>query len=156
VLSFAGDAEYVIRHAYLRPTKDNRMIHLNRGVFWGALLLLAALAGGCKKHGPGPSASGASNAAPADQSAPAAAAVRSPGAPVPMPYTPAPVAAPANGDMNATLEQLSLDLRRYVVSTRSVPKNFEEFVAKSHAQIPPAPAGKKYIIQEQAVVLVKR
>jgi hypothetical protein len=73
-----------------------------------------------------------------------------------MPYTPAPVASPANGDMNATLEQLSLDLRRYVVSTRSVPKNFEEFVAKSHAQIPPAPAGKKYIIQEQAVVLVKR
>jgi hypothetical protein len=156
VLSFAGDAEYVIRHAYLRPTKDNRMIHLNRGVFWGALLLLAVLAGGCMKQGPGPSASGASKAAPADQSAPAAAAVRSPGAPVPMPYTPAPVAAPANGDINATLNQLSLDLRSYVVTARSVPKNFEEYVAKSHAQIPPAPAGKKYIIQGQTVVLAKR
>ena len=73
-----------------------------------------------------------------------------------MPYNAAPVAAPANGDMNAVLEQLSLDLRRYVVTTRSVPKTFEEFVAKSHAQVPPAPAGKKYIIQKQAIVLVKR
>jgi hypothetical protein len=37
-----------------------------------------------------------------------------------------------------------------------VPKNFEEFAAKSHMQVPPAPAGKKFLIQGQAVVLVKR
>ena len=121
----------------------------------GALLVVATLAAGCKKQDPGPGASGASNAAPPDQLAPAAA-VRSPGAPVPRPYTPATVAAPESGDMSATLNQLSLELRKYVVSTRSVPKNFEEFVAKSHIQVPPAPAGKKYIIQGQAVVLVKR
>jgi hypothetical protein len=131
------------------------MIPLNRGVF-GALVLFAALAAGCSKQNPGPSAGGASNAAPPDQPVPASAAVRSPGAPVPMPYTPATIAAPQNSDMSATLSQLSLELRKYVVSTRSVPKNFEEFVAKSHVQIPPAPAGKKYIIQDQAVVLVKR
>jgi len=58
--------------------------------------------------------------------------------------------------MGATLQQLSLELRRYVVSTRSVPKNFEDFAAKSHLQIPPPPAGKKYIIQGHAVVLAKR
>jgi len=131
------------------------MIPLNRGVF-GALLLVAALAAGCNKQNPGPSAGGASNAVPPDQSAPAGAAVRSPGAPVPMPYTPATITAPQNSDMSATLNQLSLELRKYVVSTRSVPKTFEEFVAKSHAQVPPAPAGKKYIIQGQVVVLVKR
>jgi len=72
------------------------------------------------------------------------------------PYTPAPIAASEDGDMNAILHQLSLELRKYVVSTRSVPRNFEEFVAKSHVQTPPAPPGKKYIIQGQAIVLVAR
>ena len=57
--------------------------------------------------------------------------------------------------MNAILQELSRELRKYVVSTRSVPKNFEEFVAKSRVQILPAPAGKKYRIQGHAVVLVK-
>ena len=131
------------------------MIHLNRCGF-GALLLVAALSGGCKKHGPGPSASGESNAVAPDPSAPAAAAARSPGAPVPTPYTPATITAPESSDMSATVRQLSLELRKYVVSTRSVPKDFEEFAAKSHIQVPPAPAGKKYSIQGQAVVLVKR
>ena len=60
------------------------------------------------------------------------------------------------GDINATLNQLSLELRKYVVGTRSVPKDFEEFVAKSHVQVPAAPAGKKYAIKDQVVVLVKR
>ena len=59
-----------------------------------------------------------------------------------------------SGDVNATLGQLSLELRKYVVRTRSVPKNFEEFIAKSHVQAPAAPPGKKYAIQKQAVVLV--
>jgi hypothetical protein len=61
-----------------------------------------------------------------------------------------------SGDLNATLNQLSLELRKYVVRSRSVPKNFEDFLAKSGVQAPPAPAGKKYAIQDQAVVLVKR
>ena len=129
------------------------MIPMSRCVL-STLLLLAVLAAGCKKHDPGASAGGASNAASADPSAPAAVAARSPGAPVP--YAPTTIAAPESSDMSATLHQLSLELRKYVVSTRSVPKNFEEFVAKSQVQIPPAPAGQKYKIQGQAVVLVKR
>jgi hypothetical protein len=65
-------------------------------------------------------------------------------------------AVPDTGNLSATLEALSLELRKYVVRTRSVPKDFEEFAAKSHLQAPPAPAGKKYAIQNQAIVLVKR
>ena len=130
------------------------MIPVSRCVLC-ALLLLASLAAGCKKHGPGSGAGGAPNAAPPDPAAPAAAAARSPGAPVPMPYVSATIAASPNSDMSATLQELSRELRKYVVSTRSVPKTFEEFVAKSRVEIPPAPAGKKYRIQGHAVILVK-
>jgi hypothetical protein len=60
------------------------------------------------------------------------------------------------GDINATLQQLTGALRDYVVRTRSVPKNFDEFAAKSQASFPAPPPGKKYAIEKQAVVLVKR
>ena len=60
------------------------------------------------------------------------------------------------GDVNATLQKLTLALRDYVVSTRSVPKNFDEFAAKSHSSFPPPPAGQKYAIEGQKVVLAKR
>ena len=62
---------------------------------------------------------------------------------------------PDTGDVNATLQQLSLALRDYVVRTRSVPKNFEEFAAKSQARFPPPPTGQKYAIERQKVALVK-
>ena len=75
------------------------------------------------------------------------------GAPTAAP--PKPVVVAENADVNATLSQLALELRKYVMRTRSVPKNFEEFVAKSGIQLPPPPAGKKYAIENQAVVLVK-
>jgi len=68
----------------------------------------------------------------------------------------APVIVADQGDVNANLQQMTLELRRFVVSTRSVPKDFDDFVARSHAQFPPAPAGKKYRIQDQAIVLVNR
>ena len=60
-----------------------------------------------------------------------------------------------SADVNATLNQLSLELRKYVVRTRSVPKNFEDFISKSNVQAPPPPPSKKYAIRDQAVVLVK-
>jgi hypothetical protein len=37
-----------------------------------------------------------------------------------------------------------------------VPKDFDEFTSKSQVRFPPAPEGKKYAIQGQAVVLVKQ
>lgn len=60
------------------------------------------------------------------------------------------------GSIDATLVQLTSELRDYVLHTRSVPKNFEEFVAKSGVQAPAPPPGQKYAIQKKAVVLVKR
>ncbi len=60
------------------------------------------------------------------------------------------------GGVNATLEQLSLELRKFVVRTRSVPKSYEEFIAKSNVQAPPPPAGKKYAIENKEIVLVRR
>jgi hypothetical protein len=119
-----------------------------------ALLLAATLVAGCSKHRPAAGGNAATNAAQADPSAAGAAPPsRGPG-----PMVPPPTAAviPDTGDLNATLNQLSLELRKYVVRTRSVPKNFDEFVAKSHVQAPPPPAGKKYAIQDQAIVVVKR
>lgn len=60
------------------------------------------------------------------------------------------------GGINAALEQLSLELRKYVVRTRSVPKNFEDFIARSNVQAPAPPPGKKYAIANKEIVLVKR
>ena len=100
-----------------------------------AVLLSAALAAGCSKEPPAAAPAAAAPAAPPS----AKSAV-----------------IPDSGDVNATLNQLTLELRRYVVGTRSVPKDFEDFAAKSRVQAPPPPAGKKYAIKDQAVVLVNR
>ncbi|MCX6921770.1 MAG: hypothetical protein NT154_00900, partial [Verrucomicrobia bacterium] len=91
------------------------------------------------------------DAAPADPTE----APPSPRGPGPMVPAATATAISDSGDVNATLGQLSLELRRYVVRTRSVPKNFDEFTAKSGVQAPAPPAGKKYAIQGQVVVLVK-
>jgi hypothetical protein len=73
-----------------------------------------------------------------------------------MPAGPPPAVIQPQADMNATLAELTAALRDYVVHTRSVPKNFEEFIAKSQVRAPEPPAGKKYAIQNKAIVLVKR
>jgi outer membrane PBP1 activator LpoA protein len=73
-----------------------------------------------------------------------------------MPVASVPGVIQDQADPNAVLAQLSLELRKYVVRSRSVPKNYEEFIAKSQVQAPPPPAGKKYAIQNKAVVLVNR
>jgi hypothetical protein len=126
-------------------------LHLSQ-LSW-ALVLVAALMVGCSKQKPAAGAGTATNTAPADATAPAQPSSRGPGAMAPPP-TGAVIA--DTGDVNATLNRLSLELRRFVVSTRTVPKNYEDFAAKSHVQAPPPPPGKKYAIQDQAVVLVKR
>jgi hypothetical protein len=61
-----------------------------------------------------------------------------------------------SGNAEANLRQLTQALRDHVVRTKSVPKNFEEFAAKAQLNFPPPPPGKKYEIQGQEVVLVKR
>jgi len=60
------------------------------------------------------------------------------------------------GDVNANLEQLSLALRKYIAGSHRLPKDFEDFLAKSGVQPPPPPMGKKYVIQGQVIALVKQ
>jgi hypothetical protein len=110
------------------------------------LACLPALWVSCGRETNAPPATAASATAPASPRGP-------------LPISKAPVSAtviPDSGDPNATLQQMTLALRDYVVRTRSVPKSFEDFAAKSQARFPLPPAGKKYAIQGQEVVLVKR
>jgi hypothetical protein len=120
------------------------------------VLLCAAVVLGvtasCSKHQSSTNTDAATNAAAAPGSA-AGPPERGPGTRL---QPPAPAVITDSGDVNATLGQLSIELRKYVVSTRSVPKDYEEFAAKSHVNAPPPPPGKKYAIKNQAVVLVKR
>src|SRR5947209_13161814 len=121
----------------------------------GALLLAISLATGCHKNAPVSETNAATNGVP-----PAPLSVSeappSPRGPGPMPPAPASTVVVSDGGINATLEQLSLELRKYVVRTRSVPRTYEEFIAKSHVHAPPPPEGKKYVIENQAIVLVRR
>ena len=117
-----------------------------------AVLVIAALAAGCRKHEPA-AATTPTNSASADAATPAdEAPTRGPGIAPP----PTAVTVPDTGDTKATLSQLSLELRKYVLRTKSAPSSFEDFVAKSQVQAPPPPAGKKYALQSGAVVLVNR
>lgn len=125
-------------------------------VFAGLMILMAGLATGCnKKSG---TASASSSAATTQESAADNAAVPpSPRGPVGLAAAPAGATViENNASTEAILSQLSAELRKYVVRSRSVPKNFDDFIAKSLVQAPPAPEGKKYAIQNQAIVLVKR
>jgi hypothetical protein len=55
------------------------------------------------------------------------------------------------------LDQMTRDLKRWIVSTKQRPGTFEEYVAKTKITVPPAPAGKKFVISKQMrVTLVDR
>jgi hypothetical protein len=66
---------------------------------------------------------------------------------------PQPIVVPDNGSTEANLTQLSLALRKYIAGSHYLPKDFNDFLAKSGVQPPPPPAGKKYVIQGPAVAL---
>jgi hypothetical protein len=126
----------------------------------GICLIVCLAAAGCGKSGkstaPKPEAAASASAATAPVDG-EIASPPSPRGPVALNSTlPKPAVITDTASVDATLNQLSSELRNYVVRTRSVPKNFEEFAAKSQVQAPPAPAGKKYAIQNRAVVLVSR
>lgn len=113
-----------------------------------ACVLLAAFLAACNRHPP---------SATTDAAIPSAdAAPPSPRAPGFLKETSGSVMVTNSGNVDTTLAQLSLELRRYVLSSRSVPKNFEEFATKSGLQAPPPPSGSKYAIRGQEIVLVKQ
>jgi hypothetical protein len=66
---------------------------------------------------------------------------------------PEPIVVPDSGSPEGNLNQLSRALRKYVAGSRSLPKDFNDFLAKSGVQPPPPPAGKKYVIQGLVVAL---
>ncbi len=124
--------------------------------YWPIWMLLVATAAtaGCGKSAPALSANTATNAQPPEAAdSPPQPPTR--GTDLQMPAQ-APAVIPNDGNTSATLGALSLELRRYVLRTRTAPKTFEEFQANSKVQAPPPPAGKKYAIQQGAVVLVNR
>lgn len=127
------------------------MTCMSRFVLWAlALAVAVAPAAGCKKSssssGDIPVVSDA-QAAPPSPRGPVSAAPATAGQPVVIADT---------GDINATLERLTAELRKYVVGSRSVPKTFEEFVTKAQLEFPAPPEGKQYRISGQAVVLGKK
>ena|SRR5690348_10572038 len=108
------------------------------------LLLAAGIIAGCKKSEPPvptADAQGVGEAVPSPR-----------GTDFPTSAAPAVTIAPS-ANTETTLQELSLELRRYVVRTHKIPKTFEEFAANSNVQFPPPPAGKKYAIEGQAVIL---
>jgi hypothetical protein len=90
------------------------------------LALLAAALTACKKQ---ETASG-SQTASAEQPGTTGQEVAPTRAPAPLVAAPVTVSAAENGDINTTLAQLSLELRKYVLGTKSAPKTFEEFSQK--------------------------
>lgn len=67
---------------------------------------------------------------------------------------PAPAADP---NANVDLDQMTRDLRRWILKNQRPPKDFADFAATAGAPLPAAPAGKKFAIsKEMRVVLVNR
>lgn len=82
-------------------------------------------------------------------------------APVAQPITafsnssPQPVLALTPADnLDATLTQLTREVRKWIVQHQRPPKNFEEFAASTSVQVPAAPAGKKFALSKQMRVIV--
>jgi len=93
-------------------------------------------------------------AAPTSQSTVPSAPQAPAGPPVRIPTEP--IVITANSNWDVVLDRLSDALRYYVSSTRSAPKNFQDFVARAHVSSPAPPPGKAYAIQSGRVVLVNQ
>jgi hypothetical protein len=65
---------------------------------------------------------------------------------------PAPVALAASPDGGVDLKQLNHAYVGWIVRNRRAPNTFEEFVAWSGIQVPPPPAGKKYVIDSTGFI----
>lgn len=121
---------------------------MSRLVLW--LWLAAVVFCGCNRHSPASQSGSGAESAAADGAAPSPRGLGK------VAEAPGNVVVTNTESTTATLDQLSQELRRYVIRTRSVPKTFDEFAANTQLQAPPAPDGKRYAIQGQAVVLVNK
>lgn len=108
-------------------------------------VICAVLAGGCHK----PAAASTPPVAAADSSKDQSAGANAPG------YTPVVTPIPpvaTNSDGGADLRQLNHIYIGWIVQNQRRPKNFDDFVTSSGVQIPPAPAGKKYVIDKSGFI----
>jgi hypothetical protein len=71
--------------------------------------------------------------------------------PIYTPLTATPVIA-ANENGGADLKQLNHAYISWIVQNRRRAKNFEDFVAASGIQVPPAPQGQKYAIDKNGFI----
>ena len=58
----------------------------------------------------------------------------------------------ASPEGGADLKQLNHAYIGWIVQNRRRPKSFEEYVALSGVQVPPPPAGKKYVIDKNGYI----
>lgn len=129
-------------------------------------MVVAGIATGCgKKQAPPPPPSDVpqqtdATGTPADPSAPATqaatqegtAAGAAPPPPVNYAQNQTVVEAAASGNVEATMQQLQIELYKYMSITHYRPQTFEEFLQKANIKAPPAPEGKKFIIGPKAKI----
>ncbi len=112
------------------------------------LAVTVGFCGGCKKSEP------EQVTTTSEVSTPSA-----PPQPQPSPNQPVgqPQATLAQPDGQPDLAELNRTLIRWIVAHKRAPASFEDFAATSGVQIPPPPAGKKYIIaKDMHIQLVSR
>ncbi|MGD1089491.1 MAG: hypothetical protein ABR955_12315 [Verrucomicrobiota bacterium] len=71
---------------------------------------------------------------------------------------PAQGTAPTQGTAPASttpdLAQLNREVRKWILRNQYWPSNFDEFAATANIQIPPPPAGKKYVLDSRMHVIL--
>jgi hypothetical protein len=130
---------------------------MKRAILFASLII--ALAPGCGNKQPAqPAASSEPGAENAGANAESPKAPEEPPAAAPVPV-PEPTAGGTDNKANiptADLNQLTAQLRTWMMNTRSgPPKSFEDWVARAHIQVAPAPTGKKYVITKSMWVALE-
>jgi hypothetical protein len=122
-----------------------KAVLVRRCVLFFVVVSLIALGTGCRK--------------PSTASNPPSSAQATPDNAAPTPETPqtttqpSPAAATDEAQMAAVLNELTQAVRKFGVEQRRVPKSLEEVAARGYLSgVPPAPAGKKYVIDKNLQV----
>jgi len=73
------------------------------------------------------------------------------------PGSPRPVVVPEAADINATLTQMTRELRRWIVRNQRKPGSYEEFAGSANLEAPAPPPGKKYALsRDMKIILINR
>jgi hypothetical protein len=123
----------------------SRLIWLEKITGFTVAIGCVLMLGGCGKHEPANQIAAAQPVADTNQiPAPLPPPVNQ------VPGTPPVIAVSPNG--GADLRQLNHAYISWIVQNRRRPKDFEDYVTTSGIQVPPAPDGKKYIIDKNGFI----